>query len=454
MRKICVFALMLLAFAAARAQENGSENIAPNEEKIAAVADGSVQEALASWWGFNAEDATQSLQAALDSGVKVLRIDKQNAPWTVTPLTVPSDIEVVIDPGVTILAKEGAFRGKTEFLFSVPYRKNVVIRGGGEDSVLLMRKSDYHNQPYEKSEWRHGICLRAVKNVRIENLVIRSTGGDGIYLGAGKEGAPCEDVTIRNVICDDNNRQGISVISAKNLLIENCVLSNTRGTAPESGIDFEPNAANECLINCVMRGCVMENNAGDGIELWLGQLKGGISAPLSLTFENCLCRNNDRSGYFEEFLHHDGKVLEGEISLKNCRLAGNHRSAIRLYSKSPDAHAFTLENVTVDMTGADKKFPAIAMASTKVSNHPPVRRPVGGMVWNNVTIIVPEGQTPIWYRDDTGSGFGLFDITGTITVKQSADDPGETITIDQQWLSEHFPGIREPKEPEEKPAEE
>ncbi|MBO7679132.1 MAG: hypothetical protein J6S75_05635, partial [Thermoguttaceae bacterium] len=120
----------------------------------------------------------------------------------------------------------------------------------------------------------------------------------------------------------------------------------------------------------------------------------------------------------------------------------------------PDAHAFTLENVTVDMTGADKKFPAIAMASTKVSNHPPVRRPVGGMVWNNVTIIVPEGQTPIWYRDDTGSGFGLFDITGTITVKQSADDPGETIMIDQQWLSEHFPGIREPKEPEEKPAEE
>ena len=31
---------------------------------------------------------------------------------------------------------------------------------------------------------------------------------------------------------------------------------------------------------------------------------------------------------------------------------------------------------------------------------------------------------------------------------------GETIMIDQQWLSKHFPGIREPKEPEEKPAEE
>ncbi|MBQ2683790.1 MAG: hypothetical protein IJG02_07940, partial [Thermoguttaceae bacterium] len=108
MRKICVFALMLLAFAAARAQEDG--DIAPNEERIAAVAAGTITEALASWWGFNAEDATVPLQAALDSGVKVLRVDKQSAPWTVTPLNVPSDIEVVIDPGVTIQAKEGEFR--------------------------------------------------------------------------------------------------------------------------------------------------------------------------------------------------------------------------------------------------------------------------------------------------------------------------------------------------------
>ena len=68
MRKICVFALTLLAFAAASAQENSAGVIAPNEEKIAAVADGSIQEALTSWWGFNPEDATASLQAALDSG--------------------------------------------------------------------------------------------------------------------------------------------------------------------------------------------------------------------------------------------------------------------------------------------------------------------------------------------------------------------------------------------------
>ena len=198
MRSLFAAALTLCWFGTALGQDADTGTIPPNEERIAAVAAGSADEALASWWGYNSADATGALQAALDSGVKVLRVDKQSAPWTVTPLNVPSDIEVVIDPGVTIQAKEGEFRPRGASLLSIDQQKNVVIRGGG-DSVLLMRKSDYHKEPYEKSEWRHGITMTAVKNVRIENLTIRSTGGDGIYVGAGNDGAPCEDVTIRDV---------------------------------------------------------------------------------------------------------------------------------------------------------------------------------------------------------------------------------------------------------------
>ena len=446
MRKICVFALTLLAFAAASAQENSAGVIAPNEEKIAAVADGSIQEALASWWGFNPEDATASLQAALDSGVKVLRIDKQSVPWNVTPLTIPSNIEIVLDSGVTVQAKKGEFQALGASLMSIKNQENVVIRGG-VDSVLLMRKSDYHQEPYKKSEWRHGISMTTAKNVLIEDLQIRSTGGDGIYVGvAGDKGAPSENITIRRVVCDDNNRQGISVISVKNLLIEGCVLSNTRGTAPAAGIDFEPNHADEYLVNCVMRDCIVENNAGVGIELWLGSLKGGIAEPISLRFENCVSRNNSH-GYYEAFFHYDNKVIEGEVTLKNCLFAGNKGDAVYCQSKSPDAHAFTLENVTIDLTGVGSdRAPIRLVCPADSEKRPPIRRPIGGMVWDGVTVIAPDGRAPVVFTDDTGRGFGLFDITGTITVKQSADDPGETITVDEKWLSENFPGVREPKE--------
>ena len=44
------------------------------------------------------------------------------------------------------------------------------------------------------------------------------------------------NMTIDNVKCLDNNRQGISVISAENLLIRNSEFSGTYGAAPMAGI--------------------------------------------------------------------------------------------------------------------------------------------------------------------------------------------------------------------------
>ncbi|MBQ3454095.1 MAG: hypothetical protein IJG25_04445, partial [Thermoguttaceae bacterium] len=107
----------------------------------------------------------------------------------------------------------------------------------------------------------------------------------------------------------------------------------------------------------------------------------------------------------------------------------------------------TLENVTIDMTGVGAdRAPIRLVCPADSEKRPPIRRPIGGMVWDGVTVIAPDGRAPVVFTDDTGRGFGLFDITGTITVKQSADDPGETITVDEKWLSENFPGVREPKE--------
>lgn len=415
---------------------------APDQEKIAAVVDGSIQEALASWWGYDGADATNAVQAALDSGVKVLHIDRQSGPWNVTTLRIPSDIEIIIDAGVTVQAKEGAFQEPEAYLFSVEYQKNVVIRGRGADSVLRMRKSDYHKEPYKKSEWRHGICLRAVKNVRIENLMICSTGGDGIYLGTDSKGTPCEDVTIKGVTCDDNNRQGISVISARNLLIEGCVLSNTRGTAPASGIDFEPNNDRECLTHCVVRDCLFEKNEGNGIELWIGKLSGR-SEPISILFENCVSRRNKKSGFFEGIYQTEGELLQGELTVRDCLLVDNNIYALRCYSKSAPAHALRLENVTLDVTGTNARFSPIRLVVQNVPTFP-ARFPMGGMTWD-ITVIDPEQRPIVDYQDESGNDFGLFDITGTVTSKTNADDPGEVTTIDEAWLTERFPGNRAAK---------
>ena len=129
--------------------------------------------------------------------------------------------------------------------------------------------------------------------VNIINLSIVDTGGDGIYLGISKRGEP-PDILIKNVVCDGNNRQGISVIAAVNMLIEDTKLINTSGTAPEAGIDFEPNLPDEPIRNCVMRNCYSENNNGGGYVFYLPNMVSDIS-PLEVTLENCISVNDKRS---------------------------------------------------------------------------------------------------------------------------------------------------------------
>ena len=87
-----------------------------------------------------------------------------------------------------------------------------------------MRRADYDSPAYSHAEWRHVLDLHGCRNVTICGLTLAESGGDGIYLGAGRDGATNRDVVIRDVVCDRNYRQGISVITAENLLIENCVL--------------------------------------------------------------------------------------------------------------------------------------------------------------------------------------------------------------------------------------
>ena len=59
------------------------------------------------------------------------------------------------------------------------------------------------------------------------------------------------------------------MISAVNLLVENCLFANTWGTAPEAGIDLEPDTEKQRLVNCVIRNSTFENNNGNEILVYL-----------------------------------------------------------------------------------------------------------------------------------------------------------------------------------------
>ena len=104
-------------------------------------------------------------------------------PWIVRPLQLRSSQELLLEPGVLILAKKGEYRGGGDSLFTATGQSNLVIRGYG--ASLRMHKRDYQHPPYTKAEWRMGIALHGCRHVLIEGLRVESTGGDGFYVDGG-----------------------------------------------------------------------------------------------------------------------------------------------------------------------------------------------------------------------------------------------------------------------------
>lgn len=389
---------------------------------------------VASTFGFDATDSTAFLQAAIDSGARTVVVDKQAAPWTVTPLTLRSDLELVLEEGVEIVAKAGAFLPKGDSLMRAANVENLTIRGEGTGATLRMRKPEYWEAPYEKSEWRHGLSILSSKNVKIENLRIAETGGDGIYLGVATRGVPCRDVVVRRVDCVANNRQGISVISVDGLLIEDSVLRDTFGTAPQSGIDFEPNREDEQISNVVMRRVLAENNAGDGFQFYLGNLDSD-GPETTVEIVDCRAVRNRGCGFYWSAKGGANRALPGKTLVENCELLGNGRGIlainkttacgplvfrdVRLTTPSADAEAPNADEEAAPLFVVDKT-PSPGAGITLRANADGTE-PLGGVAFENVEIVdadAPENEKTRLFSiyDGSGDGCGAEEISGALRI--------------------------------------
>ncbi len=200
---------------------------------------------------FDPDDSTSSLQSSLDSGARIVLVPAMGRPWITRPLSIRSGTTLILEEGVEILAKKGSFAKTDAVLFLLRDVEDVTICGYG--ARCAMRKEDYRRGPYEKSEWRHAVEMNGCARVSVLGLAIESSGGDGVYIGTARSRRTySSEVVLRDLLLRDHYRQGVSVISAQDLLIENVEMSFTEGTLPSSGIDFEPNHADERLVGCVL----------------------------------------------------------------------------------------------------------------------------------------------------------------------------------------------------------
>ncbi len=391
------------------------------------VAAGKIKVAKASWWGFDPVESTTALQAAIDSGAEKLIVENMGKPWIVDRMTLASNQEIVFEPGVEVLAKKGAFKGKTDALFRADLKENITLRG--YDATLRMQQADYDGPEYDKAEWRHVLTFRSCTNIKVYGLTLTESGGDGIYLGTAKAGVTNKNVHIKDVICDKNYRQGISVITAENLLIENTILRETNGTAPRAGIDFEPNRPGERLVNCVMRDCTSENNGGYGYVLYLPPMTAE-SEPVSVRIENCTS-TGDACGAGVVTGNEEGRAVRGSIEFIDCIFADSRSSGITVGNKPVNGCAIRFENCAVLNTGAEAPLvPPVLLSSRQGASES-----IGGIEFKDCVIRDSLDRNPIDYVDMAG-GVPLKDITGNLTLEGKGEPTKVTLTKEllAKWM--------------------
>lgn len=146
-------------------------------------------------------------------------------------------------------------------------------------------EGDKYTHIGNKGEWGMGINISGGNNITIINPIIKKCWGDGIYIcRSGSRNS--KNIVISGGWIDDNRRNGISVISVDSLSITDLVLSNTFGTLPMAGIDFEPNRNSEELKNIQLDRVISFNNEKTGFLVYLGSMLGKELKKINISINN------------------------------------------------------------------------------------------------------------------------------------------------------------------------
>ncbi|WP_339844642.1 right-handed parallel beta-helix repeat-containing protein [uncultured Dokdonia sp.] len=121
-------------------------------------------------------------------------------------------------------------------------------------------------------EWGMGISLRSSTNITIYNPEVSNCWGDGIYFGMGSIDKPNFNIKILNALLWNNRRNGISIITGKEIFIDQPQIESTYGTNPQAAIDIEPNKPIDLLQQINISNPYTKNNAGYGILIALNSM--------------------------------------------------------------------------------------------------------------------------------------------------------------------------------------
>ena len=312
----------------------------------------------------NQSDCTVELQAALDSGAPLVDVAPLpgGRPWIIRPVHLRSNTTVIFRPGVHVQAKRFSFHWITDSLINILHVQNVTVVAHG--AKFSMWKSDYTNSSlYQPAQWRHAFWLSSCDRVTVLGGDVSLTGGDAIQV-------ECSRVHVQGLFAHDNYRQGISILGTTDSIFEDCILLNTSGHAPSSGLQIEPWHSANVVRNVTVRRCHAGDNRGNGFVVALGALNGS-SLPTSVSIEDCTVSGlHTMAGVA---ITSPKPEVRGTVSVRNLTVTRTACWGALIYNHAAGG------NHTVNISGAT--FDTVAVPSTCKASSKPSPLGIGYFTW-------------------------------------------------------------------------
>lgn len=351
-------------------------------------------------------DDTAALQAAFNSTAsagKVLEMNTKGGTFHTNPLTVPANLNLLIDPGV-LITDQSAY-GTNSVMFNVA-NSNVKITGTGAFAQMPL---SFAQSQKDQSEYRHCIALQAnpISNVQITGLSISQAGGDGVYL------RNCTNVTVTGVSAKGCYRNGMSITGqVTNLTLNSCSVSaNLRG-----GFDIEPNTPADFLTNVVLNNCASSNGIPGGLSFGIYALDK-TTKPVSITCNGYTSINDGGYGIFFTN-NNNGNTPSGSITVNNAVITNSgFGGAYGRYTASGPQITFNgLQIINPNQKGMDTHYGMNSATGVDLTGG--VTGPCGGVNFN-VQLVSSNNKNMVNYFQQGNQGGNAqnttFKVVGSVS---------------------------------------
>lgn len=218
--------------------------------------------------GDGVSDDTAAFQRAIDSlPEEGGTVEVPAGSYLVDPtqrIRLRSRMHLQLDPDARLLARANS--AERAYILEAARVSDVEISGG-----QVVGDRDAHMGT--TGEWGHGIALYGARRVTVRDIHVSRCWGDGIAI-AGKRARktdrvadPAEDIVLSGVISTGNRRQALTIGHSRNVRVYDSQFNDTAGTAPQCGIDMEPDAPWD-VRGVLVEGCRISGNQGSGIQVF------------------------------------------------------------------------------------------------------------------------------------------------------------------------------------------